>query len=459
MKRQLLFNLPIPDGWRVQTVDEIKAPEKWSCVAGPFGSNISSKYFERDGIPVIRGLNLRDDLTRFVPEGFAFVSLERAKQYKAQHVKPNDLVFTCWGTLGQVGLIPEDGPYSEYIISNKQLKLRPNLEIADPLFLFYYFGSQPMVEHIRSIAIGAAVPGINLGLLKGIEVVLPPLKIQKRIASILSAYDALIENNTYRIKILEQMALMIYREWFVNFRFPDHEQVNLVPSEIGPIPSNWTVLKSGEALQYHIGGGWGAEQSNETYETPAHVIRGTDIPAARVGMLTSCPLRFHKESNVNPRRLQDGDIVFEVSGGSKGQPVGRALLVNSQILSAFGGDAICASFCKLLRPNPSKIGSVHLYEYLLESYTTGLIEKYQVQSTGITNFKFGVFLEDAKITVPSQVVRLNFERLSSPILDSIALLGRKNAVLRQTRDLLLPRLMSGEISVEHFKVETASPIS
>src|SRR5690242_12614536 len=129
-----LFNTPLPSGWRLLKVDDIKSPEKSSCVAGPFGSSISSKFFVEAGVPVIRGSNLRDDLTRFVPQGFVFVSPEQAMQYKAQHVRAGDIVFTCWGTIGQVGLIPENGPFSEYIISNKQLKLRPNREITDSLF-------------------------------------------------------------------------------------------------------------------------------------------------------------------------------------------------------------------------------------------------------------------------------------------------------------------------------------
>ena len=203
MPKQLLFDRPLPARWQILTVDQIKADESWSCVVGPFGSSISSKYFVPVGVPVIRGNNLRGDLTPFVPEGFVFVSPERAKQYRAQHVKAGDLVFTCWGTLGQVGLIPEDGPYPEYIISNKQLKLRPNKAIANPRFLFYYFACPQMIRHIQSIAIGAAVPGINLGLLKGIQVALPPLPVQHKVSAILSAYDDLIENNTRRIQILE----------------------------------------------------------------------------------------------------------------------------------------------------------------------------------------------------------------------------------------------------------------
>src|ERR1043166_2761852 len=243
-----LFKTPIPDKWKLVTVDDIKSPEKSSCVAGPFGSNISSKFFVGSGVPVIRGSSLRDDLTRFVPEGFVFVSEEQATKYKAQHVRTGDLVFTCWGTVGQVGLIPENGQFPEYIISNKQLKLRPNLEISDPVYLFFYFAGPKMVQHVLGKAIGAAVPGINLGILKGLPVVLPPLPVQRRIAGILSAYDELIENSQRRIRILEAMARALYREWFVLFRFPGHEKVPRVASPLGDIPQGWEVKRVPECV-------------------------------------------------------------------------------------------------------------------------------------------------------------------------------------------------------------------
>jgi type I restriction enzyme S subunit len=80
-----LFRTELPKDWKLATVDDIKSPEQWSCVAGPFGSSISSKFFTEVGVPVIRGGNLRDDLTRFVPEGFVYVSEEQAQKYRAQH--------------------------------------------------------------------------------------------------------------------------------------------------------------------------------------------------------------------------------------------------------------------------------------------------------------------------------------------------------------------------------------
>ena len=254
-----VFGTPVPSDWQVTSVDELKSPEPSACVAGPFGSNISSKYFVAEGVPVIRGGNLTDDLTKFVADHFVFVSPERALSYRAQHVKAGDLVFTCWGTIGQVGLIPDDGPYDKYIISNKQLKLRPDASRSDSRFLFYYFASPAMVGHIRNRAIGSAVPGINLGILKSLPVVLPPLPTQRKIADILSAYDDLIENNNRRIKLLEEMAQRIYREWFVDFRYPGHEDVPLVDSELGSIPRGW-VLGALWDVSFHIGGGWVADE-------------------------------------------------------------------------------------------------------------------------------------------------------------------------------------------------------
>ncbi len=150
-----------------------------------------------------------------------------------------DLAFTCWGTVGQVGLIPSDGPFAQYIISNKQLKLRPNLKRAESRYLFCHFASPEMANYVRSRAIGAAVPGINLGIPKGLPVVLPPLATQRRIADILSAYDDLIENCERRIRVLDEMARALYREWFVLFRYPGHEKSRSSIRSLGRIPKGW----------------------------------------------------------------------------------------------------------------------------------------------------------------------------------------------------------------------------
>jgi type I restriction enzyme S subunit len=160
------------------------------------------------------------------------------------------------------------------------------------------------------------------------------------------------------------------------------------------------------------------------------------------------PHRIHTASNLRSRQLVAGDIVFEVSGGSKGQPVGRALLITPELLAGLGGNVICASFCKRIQPDISGYGSELLYLSFLEGYESGEIEQYQVQSTGISNFKWTEYIANTDRVVPPDVVRFQFRANIAPLFTQIATLGRQIQNLRRTRDLLLPRLLSGQIDVE-----------
>ena len=257
----------------------------------------------------------------------------------------------------------------------------------------------------------------------------PPLPTQRKIAAILSAYDDLIENNTRRIKILEEMAQAIYREWFVHFRFPGHEGVKLVESELGLVPDGWEVKSIGKLISLHVNGGWGEATQSEQFSRPAYVIRGTDIPKVRSGSIVECPLRFHKPSNLASRILRDEDILMEISGGSNDQPVGRVLFVRQSLLSQFDEDVICASFCKLLRVDQNQIYPGNIYFHLREIYDNRQIMKYQVQSTGITNFKSTHFLENEKICIPKKSIQTIFMNLVEPLINQIYILGHNISCL------------------------------
>jgi len=327
--------------------------------------------------------------------------------------------------------------------------LRPNPSVIDSSFLHYYLDSSTTRSYLKGTFIsGAAIPRVVLKDLKRAAVLVPPLPTQRRIAGILSAYDELIENNQRRIRILEEMARSLYREWFVHFRYPGHESVPLVDSPLGRIPQGWEVKSLGALMLEQIGGGWGKDVPDEKHTEPAWVIRGTDIPDARTCQVANVPHRFHSISNLRSRRLQAWDIIFEVSGGSKGQPVGRTLLVAPQLLSALGDDAvICASFCKRICPDMGGYGSEMLYLSFLEGYESGEIEQFQVQSTGISNFKWTEYLEKIERVIPPESVRMRFRDLVRPMLSQAATLGLQTANLRRTRDLLLPRLLSGQIAL------------
>jgi len=155
-----------------------------------------------------------------------------------------------------------------------------------------------------------------------------------------------------------------------------------------------------ETIQRYIGGGWGKDIPDDQHPLAAWVIRGTDFGGARLGDVSTCPLRYHKESNLRSRRLQPSDIVFEVSGGSKDQPVGRSLLVTDSLLGRFAGDVICASFCKLVRPDANTIDASYLFWLMQAMYDDRSIVQFQVQSTGISNFRFEDFLDNLVVDVP-----------------------------------------------------------
>lgn len=422
-----LTRKPLPNDWRVFTVDELKSDEKSSCVAGPFGSSISSKYFVEEGVPVIRGSNLTAGGKRFVSDTFVYVSEERAKKYAAQHVVNDDLVFTCWGSIGQIGIIPKDGPFEEYIISNKQLKLRVDKEIVRPLYAYLYFASSLGIDYVKSHAKGAAVPGISLGILKGLEVAVPPLPTQDRIVSLVSVYDDLIENNTRRIEILEEMARRLYEEWFVHFRFPGHEEVSFKESEFGRIPEGWEVVQLSEVSDY-ISRGIAPKYS----ESDCRVINQKCIRDNRLNMALS---REQTKKVPEAKYVQFGDVLINSTGVGT---LGRVAQVYEQL-----ENVTVDSHVTIVRAIPEvDIDFFGIGLQLLQPYFEGL----GVGATGQTELS-RVRVGETRITLPSVELQNAFGELVKPMRQACIKYDLKNANLRAQRDLLLPKLVSGEIDV------------
>jgi type I restriction enzyme S subunit len=375
---------------------------------------------------------------------------EISKQYKRTLLQGGELLISLVGNPGEVAIAPKALKGSNIA---RQVGLVALKEDVHPSYVMYFLMSSLGRKELFAQTTGSVQRVINLADLKNVRVPIPPLPTQRKIAGVLSAYDDLIENNSRRIAILEEMAQAIYREWFVNFRFPGHENVKLIDSPLGKIPDGWKVQNIESTLSFQIGGGWGQEQASPEFPNPAFVIRGTDIPDARSLRVVNCPLRFHTDSNIRTRKLQANDLVFEVSGGSKGQPVGRCLFVSERLLRRFDNDLICASFCKLIRANTTVLASEILYHYVLDCYSNGTIEQYEVQSTGIKNFKFTVFIEKELLSIPPCNLQKAFVSNVRPILETIHIIGKKNEILRSTRDLLLPKLISGQLDVEDLDID------
>lgn len=320
--------------------------------------------------------------------------------------------------------VPEITTFESHLI-----RVRLNADKANPLFYYYYFKTP--FANMKSLVQQGVQAGIRGSELKNLSVFYPPLPTQRKIASILSAYDDLIENNLKRIKLLEEKAQLHYKELMQEMSYSKTKREEYIK----------------DCLAFYIGGGWGQEDYKEGFTEPAFVIRGTDIPDAKKGEVKGVPFRYHKESNLASRNMQAGDIVFEVSGGSKGQPVGRSILITEKMLQQFGKPVMCASFCKMLRPNEN-VTPEFFYLYLLASHENGVIAQYEKHSaSNIVNYGFEEFIGEQKITIPKETELKALTEIVKPIFTLISTLGEQNSKLREARDILLPKLMNGQIEV------------
>jgi len=379
-------------------------------------------------------------------EGAKYVDEKTFHEFTKKYT-PNigDTIFTRVGSYGNSCFVNRS---LLFCLGQNTVCLKPHKEEVDAFYLYCCLNSPKIHDQISSLVGGASQPTISLGNIRSLSIPLPPLPTQKKIAAILSAYDDLIENNTRRIKILEEMAQAIYREWFVEFRFPGHEDVEMVEGPDGRmIPEGWDCKPIGKIIKKDIGGGWGKEDRETKYTEPAYVIRGTNIPEVNSLKIDGCPLRFHTESNIKNRKLEEFDIIMEVSGGGKNFGVGRVALITGYLLNSFDNDVICASFCKRMQVKNDEYPSLLLFLNLLDLYERKKLERYQVQSTGIKNFKFKVFLEEEEIIIPPKKLIETFLQAVCPIFDLSQILYLKNQVSIKSRDLLLPRLIEGEIDV------------
>ena len=266
------------------------------------------------------------------------------------------------------------------------------------------------------------------------------LKHKKKIGEILSAYDDLIENNQKQIKLLEEAAQRLYKEWFVDLRFPGYEETPIVDG----VPKGWAFRPISELISYEIGGGWGEESPTGKNTKEAYVIRGTDLYGITHGDLLSIPFRFHTESNLSSRNLTDGDIVFEVSGGSRTEGVARCLLVSSAMLDAWRNNVMCASFCKLIRPQTGY--SYYLHDCFKYMRATGKTEEYDKRSaSSIVNYRWKDFLSQELLLVPPSEIIEQYSNYSRTIYFKLVDCSLQISSAKEARDRLLPKLMSGEI--------------
>lgn len=373
---------------------------------------------------MIRTTNVRDgwvDLSsvRFVDE----VTFE--KWTRRQRPKRGDVILTREAPLGEVGLLRSD---ENIFLGQRLVAYRADPRKLDNRFLLYAMLGEDMQGQIRSMGSGATVEHMRVPDCEKLTLRLPPLEVQRRIASIPSAYDDLIENNTRRIAILEEMARRIYEEWFVRFRFPGHERVRMVESESGLVPEGWRVTALGDVAAY-INRGL-APKYDDT--AACIVINQKCIRGQRLSLGEA-----RKQDRPVPAEkvVRLGDVLINSTGVGT---LGRVAQVLEEI-----DNCTVDTHVSIVRPgkdcDPDYFGLTLLARQ-------AHFEAQGVGSTGQTELSRGRIAETS-IVVPPLAVQQAFAALVRPMRRLTVTLQTKNLNLRVTRNLLLPKLISGELDV------------
>ena len=209
----------------------------------------------------------------------------------------------------------------------------------------------------------------------------------------------------------------------------------------------WRKIQLGELIEYEIGGGWGEETQTHDCDKEGFVIRGTDLYGLTHGAIESIPLRYHSANNLSTRTLLDGDIVFEVSGGSKTEGVARTAFINDALLKRWNKPVMCASFCKLIRVSDIRYSQL-LYDYLQYLRKCGKTAEYDKKSaSSIVNYRWKDFLSYESVLIPDDITLLSYNRLASAIYRKIVNGSLSIELCANDRDRLLPKLMRGELEV------------
>ncbi len=426
--------------WRLATIEEIAAPYPTALATGPFGSAISAKYFVDSGVPVIRSSNLSADVsTKLIDAGLVFVSPEKAREFQRSVAKRGDLVFTCWGTINQVGLIDTNSKFESYVVSNKQMKLSVDPTKADCRFIYYVFSGPDKQSEILDNGIGSSVPGFNLGQLKRHELYLPPLAEQVRIADFLGILDDRITLLRETNATLEAIAQALFKSWFVDFdpvrakqegRAPegmDETTAALFPdsfeeSELGLVPKGWRVAPldgianflNGLALQKF-------PPENEDDWLPvikiAQLRKGDTAGADRAS------------SNIKQEYIvQNGDVLFSWSGS-----------LEVEIWCAGTG---------ALNQHLFKVSSSDFPKWFYFFWTRQHLPNFQQIAASKATTMGHIqrkHLTEAKVVVPNEAVMTVASGVFEPLFEQLINNALQAQTLATLRDTLLPRLISGQL--------------
>ena len=346
--------------------------------------------------------------------------------------RKGDVILTREAPLGLVGILRTN---DTIFLGQRLIQYRTDPEKLNNYFLLYAFQAYNLQAQIRSFGSGATVEHMRVPDAEKLTILLPDLLLQQKIASILSNYDDLIENNTRRIKILEQMAKLIHEEWFIKFRFPGHENVKMVSSELGEIPEGWKVKTLGE-LGEIITGKTPSTKNKKNYGAYVPFIKIPDMHGNLFCISSSQYLSKTGEASQKNKTLPKNTVLVSC--------IGTIGVVSITSIESQTNQQINA----LIPFDSKKLEYLYFELKRLKAHLKNLGANGAIL-TNVNKEKF----QSVKVTDPDKNIVKTFHEITSPIFSQIKNLQFKNQNLCKTRDLLLPKLISGEIDVSDLDIQ------
>ena len=383
-----------------------------------------AEKYTADGVPFLRSQNIT--AFRLHLDDIKFIPLDFHEKLRKSALHPGDVAVVRTGYPGTACVIPDR--FSELNCADLVV-ITPSKEL-NPYFLAALFNSVWGMATVSGNLVGVAQQHFNIGAAREMEVALPSRPVQDRIAGILSAYDGLMENSQRRIRILEAMARALYREWFVHFRFPGHEKLPRVASPLGDIPKGWEV----KPIQH-----FGQVITGKTPSKANADFYGDEVPFVKT-----------PDMHGNMFILGTSDRLSTVGAESQAN---KTLPAGSICVSCIGTIGVISITTEDCQTN-QQINSVVLeneasreFLFLRLQDAKQTLENLGANGATMGNVNKGKF-EAMAIVSPSAGLLAEYHRLAQPMFSAILMLSRQIQHLRRTRDLLLPRLLSGQVNLE-----------
>ncbi len=412
--------------WLRKTIGELCEKGGGKVQTGPFGSQLHQTDYSEEGTPVVMPTDIptgQINVTRI-----ARVSETHIHRLSRHKLRKGDIVYGSRGDIGRQALVREENV--GWLCGTGCLRIRLGTSEVDPEYLHRYLTLPEIKGWIEGQAVGATMPNLNTAILNRVPVCYPGLGEQRKIAAILTAYDDLIETNKRRIALLEKMAEEIYREWFVRMRFPGHRTVKFVKG----VPEGWEPMPSSDMFDV-LSGGTPKTDVPRYWDGPIPFFTPKDAPD-HIYVSTTEKWITDKGLNSCNSRLYPKNTIFITARGT----VGKLALAQC--------DMAMNQSCYALVP---KFDEEVFFFYLSISNAIEIIKG--VSKSGVFDNIIIDTFRIIPIYFPGRRLIKKFNDIAGPIFSQLECLLSANARLAKTRDILLPRLISGKLSVADLDIQ------